>query len=46
MLLLLGDRLWKTSVVVSDAAGSAPLQECSEVAVLLVNTHKALSLLL
>lgn len=46
MLLLLGDRLWKTNVVVLDAAEFVPLQECLEVAVLLVNRPKALSLLL
>lgn len=46
MLLLLGDKLWKTNVVVLDAAESVPLQESPEVAVLWVNTPKALSLLL
>lgn len=46
MLLLLGDKLWKTNVVVLDAAEFVPSQECLEVAVLLVNTPKALSLLL
>lgn len=46
MLLLLADKLWKTNVVVLDAAECGPLQESPEVAVLLVNTPKALSLLL
>lgn len=34
MLLLLGDRLWKTNVVVLDTAESVPLQESPELAVL------------
>lgn len=46
MLLLLGDKLWKTNVAVSDAAESVPLQESPEVAVLWVNTPRAFSLLL
>lgn len=47
MLLLLGDKLWKTNVVVLDAAESVALQEESpEVAVFWLNTPKALSLLL
>lgn len=46
MLLLLGDKLWKTNVLVLDAAESVPLQESPEVAVLWVNMPKALSLLL
>lgn len=45
-MLLLGDKLWKANVAVLDTAESVPLQESPEVAVLWVNTPKALSLLL
>lgn len=42
MHLLLGDKLWKTNVVVLDAAESGPLQEESpEVAVLWVNNTQS-----
>lgn len=43
---MLGDKLGKTNVVVSDAAESVALQESPGVAVFWVNTPKALSLLL
>lgn len=46
MLLLLVGKMWETNVVVLDAAQCGPLQESPGVAVLWVNTSKALSLLL